>query len=296
MTTEKGTTQKGNTAWQDLVAAHTELQNPALDSENPHFRSKFASLAGVRNTVVPVLAKHGFAVVQRISGEGGGVAVETVLIHESGERIECGRMSLTLPAEAERYDRETKQTRKVYPASDPQALGGVITYLRRYSLQAACCVVGDDDDDGNAGAEPHQGKPAPARPAAPPPTVTQPRERTQAAPPAPASKAPARPPPTRNAPAGKEEEITVYIEKAGIDKKGKDPRYWVKADTGTYYSTFEPVVGEALIAAKDTQTTLRYITNEKGFHNVTAVGDVAPAAPEDVNADQGQTKEDDLPF
>jgi hypothetical protein len=268
-----------------------------LDSVNPHFRSKFASLAGVRNTVVPVLAKHGFAVVQRISGDGlGGVAVETVLIHESGERIECGKLTLTLPAEAERYDRESKQTRKVYPASDPQALGSVITYLRRYSLQAACCVVGDDDDDGNAGAEPHQGKPAPARPAAPPPTVTQPRERAPAAPTAQANKAPSSPPPARTAPAGHEEEITVYIEKAGIDRKGKDPRYWVKADTGTYYSTFEKPVGEALIAAKDTQTTLRYITNEKGFHNVTTVGVVAPVAPEDVNADQGQTKDDDLPF
>ena len=129
-------------------------------------------------------------------------------------------------------------------------------------------------------------------PAAPPPTVTQPRERAPAAP-----TAPARPAPTKAAPAGKEEEITVYIEKAGVDKKGKDPRYWVKADTGAYYSTFEVPVGEALIAAKETQTTIRYVTNDKGFHNVTAVGETAQAMPEDANIDQGKDgPSDDLPF
>lgn len=42
-----------------LAAAQAEMKNPSFDSTNPHFRNKFASLAAIRNAVVPVFAKHG---------------------------------------------------------------------------------------------------------------------------------------------------------------------------------------------------------------------------------------------
>jgi hypothetical protein len=123
-----------------LVQAQADLKNPAFDSSNPHFKSKFASLAQVRDTVTPALAKHGLSVVQLLGEAEGGIRCETVLIHKSGEWLSS---VLFMPA--------TKQ--------DAQGYGSASTYARRYSLQAICGVVGDEDDDGNAASQAKPAKP-----------------------------------------------------------------------------------------------------------------------------------------
>lgn len=116
-----------------LVKAQAELKNPSFDSQNPHFRNKYASLATVRDTVTPTLAKNGLSVVQLIGQKDGGITCETVLLHISGQWLS---EAMYMPA--------TKQ--------DAQGYGSAITYARRYSLMAICGVVGDEDDDGNAAA------------------------------------------------------------------------------------------------------------------------------------------------
>lgn len=123
-----------------LAAAQAEMRNPAFDSSNPHYRSSFASLASVRNAVVPILAKYGISVLQDLQTVEKGVACYTILLHESGQRLTLGPL--------------------VIPASKPdaQGLAAAGTYAKRLALQASVCVVGDDDDDGNAAS----GKPAPA--------------------------------------------------------------------------------------------------------------------------------------
>lgn len=124
-----------------LVRAQAKLKNPAFDSTNPHFRSKFASLAAVRAAVVPVLAEHGIAVVQNLVTNEAGVGCETILMHESGESLRLG--PLYLPA----------------AKHDPQGFGSCATYCRRYSLMAVAGVVGDEDDDANAGTDAHKAQP-----------------------------------------------------------------------------------------------------------------------------------------
>lgn len=131
-----------------LAAAQGELKNPAFDAVNPHFKSKFASLATVRDTITPVLSKHGLSVVQLATNDQDGrPCVETVLGHASGEWISS---RLTVPASK----------------SDAHGSGSAITYARRYALMAIVNVVGDEDDDGNAAARPEQSKPrqGPAKP------------------------------------------------------------------------------------------------------------------------------------
>jgi hypothetical protein len=115
-----------------LAEAQLEIQNPPLDATNPHFKSKFASLPGVRNAIVPIMAKYGIAVTQDLKSSPGGVSCTTVLTHSSGEQMVFG--PLDMPA--------TKQ--------DAQGLGSAATYARRYGLLAAACVAGEQDDDGNA--------------------------------------------------------------------------------------------------------------------------------------------------
>jgi hypothetical protein len=121
-----------------LVKAQAELRNPKLDSTNPHFRSKFASLAEVRDTITPVLTKHGISVIQNLVTNEHGVGCETILIHSSGQMLRLG--PLYLPASKH----------------DPQGFGSCATYARRYALMASVNVVGDEDDDANAGTDAHR--------------------------------------------------------------------------------------------------------------------------------------------
>jgi len=117
-----------------LAKAQAELVNPDLDGQNPHFRSKFATLGACLRAVRPVLGKHGVAIIQKPSFADGLVTVETVLAY-GNEQI-----SSSLSCKA---------------GSRPQEVGSGISYLRRYALCAMVGIVGDDDDDGNAA----QGRP-----------------------------------------------------------------------------------------------------------------------------------------
>lgn len=123
-----------------LSAAQAELKNPVFDSVNPHFKSRFATLATVRDTITPVLSRHGLSVVQLATNDPEGrPCVETVLAHASGEWISS---RLTVPV----------------GKADAHGTGSAITYARRYALMAIVNVVGDQDEDAN-GAVGQQEKP-----------------------------------------------------------------------------------------------------------------------------------------
>lgn len=109
-----------------------EVENATKGSVNPHFKSKYADLAEVLNTVRPALSANGLSVVQSPSFDGGICHVTTVLAHSGGGYI-YGTMSC-VPAK-----------------QDGQGIGAATTYLRRYSL-AAVCGVAQEDDDGQVAA------------------------------------------------------------------------------------------------------------------------------------------------
>lgn len=115
-----------------LAFAQAELNNPVFDSKNPHYKSLYASLASVRNAVIPVLAKHGLSVIQDVSAVDGGVVCVQMLLHKSGQWIRTA--GLKVP----------------FDKANAHGYGSATTYARRFSLMALVCVVGDDDDDGNA--------------------------------------------------------------------------------------------------------------------------------------------------
>lgn len=105
---------------------------PALKtSTNPHFKSRYADLSAVVEAVIDSLNDNGISLLQVTHPNATGVSIETLLIHESGEKLSGG--VLTVPA--------AKQ--------DPQGYGSALTYARRYSLMATCGIA-PEDDDGNA--------------------------------------------------------------------------------------------------------------------------------------------------
>jgi hypothetical protein len=112
-----------------LAAAQAEMRNATLNKVNPHFKSKYADLAGIRDTVTPALAKHGLSIVQGTDTIDNSIVVVTRLMHKSGQWIES-RFPIA-------YDK-------------PQTMGSAYTYARRYSLSAMCAISADEDDDANA--------------------------------------------------------------------------------------------------------------------------------------------------
>lgn len=119
----------------EISAAFVRAQKafgPALKtSTNPHFKSRYADLSACIEAVIDGLNGAGIALVQKQHPHDGGVMVETLFVHESGETLSAGM--LAVPA--------SKQ--------DPQGYGSALTYARRYSLMAACGIA-PEDDDGNA--------------------------------------------------------------------------------------------------------------------------------------------------
>ena len=118
-----------------MAKAQAEIVGAKKDSENPHFRSRYADLASVRDACVGPLTKHGLSVLQfpRLVGLGDGawaVELETTLLHTSGQWMTD---TLAVPV--------TKV--------DAQGVGSAITYARRYAL-AAVTGVAPEDDDANA--------------------------------------------------------------------------------------------------------------------------------------------------
>lgn len=114
-----------------LAAAQAEMGNAMKDSNNPHFKSKYADLASVRLAALPALNKNGISVFQPFVQGDLGHSVQTVLLHESGERLEC-----SIPL--------------LLGKQDMQGLGAAITYARRYGLMTMAGIAPDegDDDDG----------------------------------------------------------------------------------------------------------------------------------------------------
>lgn len=120
-----------------LSAAQGEIENASKSSSNPHFKSRYADLAEVLNTVRPVFAKHGLAVLQSTEFDGAMVSVTTTITHAEGGYV-------------------TSRASCVPPKTDGQGVGNATTYLRRYSM-AAMSGIAQEDDDGNSSA--HNGKP-----------------------------------------------------------------------------------------------------------------------------------------
>lgn len=114
-----------------LAKVQGELEGAKKDSTNPHFKSHYANLASIVESLKKTLPKHGLSYAQTIVANIEGAGVETLLMHSSGEWL-LGDPFI-LPA--------TK--------IDPQGFGSCITYSRRYSLAAITGMAPEDDDDAN---------------------------------------------------------------------------------------------------------------------------------------------------
>ena len=105
------------------------------DADIGSYGYKYADLAGIMESIRPILAECELAVSQFPSLTVAGQSLATVILHSSGQWM---RSEMELPVGAN-------------PTA--QQLGSAITYARRYALSAALGIVTDVDDDGKSASE-----------------------------------------------------------------------------------------------------------------------------------------------
>lgn len=114
-----------------LVKFHASLKPIRKDAQNPFFKSDYLTLSGILDAVRQPLATNGLAVIQSMKVQEATTILVTKLIHESGEEVSSEMIMPVL--------------------GDPQKLGSLITYYKRYQLQALLGIsTADEDDDGNS--------------------------------------------------------------------------------------------------------------------------------------------------
>lgn len=114
-----------------LAKAQGEIENATKNQTNPHFKSNYADLASVLGEIRAAFAPNGLSLTQMpFNEDNGNVGVESLLMHSSGQWI------------------ASKVSCKPNKADAP-SLGGVLTYLRRYSASAIAGIA-QEDDDGNS--------------------------------------------------------------------------------------------------------------------------------------------------
>lgn len=117
-----------------IHAAQAKIETVRKNGENPHFKSKYATLDEIWESVKKPLNDAGLIVLCAVYTANGERLLTTRLIHaETGEETAC-----TFPIMAAN--------------NSPQAIGSAMTYARRYTLTALLEIVTGDgaDDDGEA--------------------------------------------------------------------------------------------------------------------------------------------------
>lgn len=123
-----------------LAKAQGDITMADKDARNPHLGSKYADLASVWRACRKPLSTNGLLVTQLpVNTAPEDITMHTIIGHSSGQWI-----------------RATMHMRPL--KSDPQSIGSVITYAKRYMLASMVGVAADDDDDGAQASQPQQGQ------------------------------------------------------------------------------------------------------------------------------------------
>ncbi len=110
-----------------LSKVQAQLRPAKENSKNPFFKSSYADLGAVWDSVRSLLAEHELAIIQMPVDVGG---VTTVISHSSGEYMQS---TCYIPCK-----------------EDAHGVGSAISYARRYALASFVGVVTGDDDGNSA--------------------------------------------------------------------------------------------------------------------------------------------------
>tara|TARA_R100000935_G_scaffold33121_1_gene53623 strand:- start:213 stop:788 length:576 start_codon:yes stop_codon:yes gene_type:complete len=121
-----------------LSKVQAQLRPAKENSKNPFFKSNYADLGSVWDSVRSLLAENELSIIQMPTDVGG---LTTILSHSSGEYLSS---TMYIPSK-----------------EDAHGVGSAISYARRYALASFIGVV-TGDDDGNGAVKGHTSPPAKA--------------------------------------------------------------------------------------------------------------------------------------
>jgi len=125
-----------------LSKVQAQLKPAKENSKNPFFKSSYADLGAVWDSVRKLLAENELAIIQMPTDVGG---LTTILSHSSGEYISS---TMYIPSK-----------------EDAHGVGSAISYARRYALASVVGVVtGDDDGNGAVKGTPNTSKKPASKP------------------------------------------------------------------------------------------------------------------------------------
>jgi len=127
-----------------LAKAQNEFEIAKFDTENPHFRNRFASYAALVKAS-KALAKHGICFSHEIIQNDDGKWMVTQLTHSSGQWF---RSFFPMPVDK----------------SNMQGMGSANSYAKRYSLANALGLATEDAEDDGTEATKHAPAPQESKP------------------------------------------------------------------------------------------------------------------------------------
>ena len=132
--------------------ADFQQEVPVIHKGTAGHNYSYADLPAIIEVINPLLKKHGLGFTQPINGS----KIKTILFHvESGETIES---ETEMPTNFTFKDVETVKNgvpiiRTVIVGfegmNQPQAIGSLISYFRRYAISSLLGLVTDKDTDGS---------------------------------------------------------------------------------------------------------------------------------------------------
>ena len=119
------------TIYKKILEAQKKIGAIKKDKTNPFFKSKYADINAYIEEVKPILNDCGLIIIQPLSTDSGKNVLKTVIIDaDNGDDI---KSRMELPENP-----------------DPQKMGAIITYFRRYAIQSLLFLQAEDDDANSA--------------------------------------------------------------------------------------------------------------------------------------------------
>lgn len=135
-----------------LVKAQSVMEGAKRTSANPFYHSKYAELSEVWETCRKPLTDNGLCFIQAIGSDKETFNV-TIPGKDKAPDKEVIYMWLEVTSRLQHISEQfIEDTISLPVEADPQSIGKVTTYLRRYGLMALCGIA-PEDDDGNAASE-----------------------------------------------------------------------------------------------------------------------------------------------
>ena len=101
------------------------------DKSNPFYKSKYLDINTIIEVVKPIMNEEGLVLLQPLAFTTEyKPTIRTIIIDEKGENLAYESILPENP--------------------DPQKMGAIITYFRRYALQSLLCLQAEDDDANSA--------------------------------------------------------------------------------------------------------------------------------------------------